>query len=102
MGISDFDETRSPEEVKALEELQALHDRGYTDPVKICGGDKVHPPYPHWKLALRMHTPCGQAVFDPDQHDRYCPARVILTPEQQALRKGTQFWSDAAASYGDN
>jgi len=77
MGISDLDETRSPEEVREIEELQALHDRGYTDPVKICGGDKVHLPYPNWKLALRMHTPCGQAVFDPDQHDRYCPAIAV-------------------------
>ena len=74
MGISDFDETRSPGDARAIEEAKALHDRGYTDPVKICGGDRVHPPHPYWKLSLRMHIPCGQAVFDPDQHDHYCPA----------------------------
>ena len=24
---------------------------------------------------LRHHHPCGQAVFEPDVHDKYCPAK---------------------------
>jgi hypothetical protein len=91
-----------PEDVRAAEEAQALRDRGYSDPVKEAGWDSAICIRYTPRLSLRLHVPCGQAVFDPDTHDRYCPATVGLTPEQEALRKGVQFWSDADASYGDN
>lgn len=96
----------SEAEAAAQTKAQALRDRGYSDPIEEGGwtGHTIQPRYVSLArgLALRWHEPCGQAVFDPEAHDRYCPARPTLSPAQEDLHKRSQFWSDASASYGDN
>ena len=86
-------------DVRAAEEAEALRARGYSDPIKYQGSEMAICAQHTLALSLRLHKPCGQAIFDPDQHDRYCPARATPSPEQEAVRKGDQSWSGGAASY---
>lgn len=95
----------SEAEIAAAAKVLGLRERGYSDPLTEGGftGHVIRPGEARFDrdVALRWHKPCGQAVFDPEMHDRYCPATPKLTSEQEALRKDSQFWSDAAASYYD-
>ena len=65
-------------EVAAQTKAQALRDHGYSDPIEEGGftGRTIRPLEASFAggVALRWHKSCGQAVFDPEAHDRYCPA----------------------------
>lgn len=61
-----------------VEEARDLRKRGYTEGIEemavtgrhLCAGGGSDR-----SLQLRLHRPCGLAVFDPDTHDNFCPAR---------------------------
>lgn len=91
-------------ELSAARGARALRDRGYSDPLEELGmtGHVIRPRYSPLDrdLSLRLHRPCGQAVFDPETHDRYCPAAVsveesfalseVLDPPSERDRRATR------------
>lgn len=56
---------------------QELYQRGYSDPVSANSHRGKIETQGIDPRPLRYHEPCGTAVFDPDTHDRYCPAKGL-------------------------
>ena len=71
MGGGDVEGARRRSEAEA-----ALAERGYSSQAKVNSASwKVELYYQGIQNTLRLHAPCGTAVFDPDTHDKFCPAR---------------------------
>lgn len=72
VGISEPTE----HDLKLAQEARSMDERGYSEAVTDrYMGVVLSPPFERGK-GLRHHRPCGQAVFDPDTHDKFCPARA--------------------------
>ena len=56
-------------------EVEELHAAGYYSVRAVGSKITAYPPEGSNQL-LYAHKPCGQAVFDLEAHDRYCPAIV--------------------------
>lgn len=80
MGHYRSEMVGSPEPTKhdlqLAREAQGMEDRGYSETITDPYLNVVLSPRFDRGKGLRHHRPCGQAVFDPDVHDKFCPARA--------------------------
>jgi hypothetical protein len=65
----------SKPERESREVKRELGERGYVGPAVKHYGDTIHLSEMYNSPGLLLHKLCGAAVFDPDSHDQYCPAR---------------------------
>lgn len=61
-------------EVPVVPGIQWLRDQGYSDRAKVSSYLDTVQVHHGEDLELRLHYPCGAAVFDPRTHSRFCPA----------------------------
>ena len=70
--VESADQTE--ERISRAREVEELHAAGYYSVHAVSGVIAAYPPEGGIQF-LYLHKPCGQPAFDPDTHDRYCPAR---------------------------